>query len=157
MADPQSTKPETALVPLKPREIAAEERAAALKRRVQMISENDARVAAGIARFRDLPSFWEPEEREKVLKVLQSGTMDEVRALGFKERREMRLALYGQMPKKDVPYAIVAAQERMSDRIRREGKSAGGATFNLNMINIPAPKPAGPEDRVVIVQKGDDK
>jgi hypothetical protein len=84
---------------------------------------------------------------------LQHPTVAKVRAMGFKDKRELRLAMYGQLPKKDVPFSMMAAHDRMGMRIRRENKAPKGGSFTLNMVNIPAPKPPGPEDRVVIVQK----
>jgi hypothetical protein len=153
------TKPETALaiaepgtVVPKPREVEAERRVAGLKRRVAMIEENDARIVVAMNKARDVASMWEPDDRKKAMDALASPTVEAVRALGFKDKRELRVALYGQLPKKEVPFFMMAAHDRVGMRIRRDSKAPTGNTFNLNMVTIPAPKPPGPEERVVIVQ-----
>ena len=140
-------------VPLKPREIAAEKRLAGLRRRVEMIAENDARIVSGMNRFRDIPSLFEGEERTRCMNILQTGTLADVRRMGFKDKRELRLALYGTLPKKEIPFAMMAAHERVGMRIRRDNKAPSGNTFQLNMVTIPAPRPPGPDERVVIVQR----
>lgn len=153
-------KPETALavtvpgtVVPKPSELERERRIAGLKRRVEMIAENDARIVAGMNRARDVASMWEPADRERAMEALQHPTVEKVREMGFQDKRELRLALYGQLPKKEVPFFIMAAHDRVGMRIRRDNKAPSGSSFTLNMVTIPAPKPPGPEERVVIIQR----
>lgn len=134
----------------------AEKRIAGLKRRVEMIAENDARIVAAMNRARDVASTWEPEDREKAIAALAYPTVEKVREMGFRDKRELRVALYGQLPKKEIPFFMMAAHDRVGMRIRRDNKAPSGNTFNLNMVTIPAPKP--PDDaRVVIVHKDDSK
>lgn len=135
-----------------PSELEADRRLTDLRRRVNLIAENDAKIVEGVNRFKDVPTAWEEEDRVAYLAALKAPDDGPAKALGFKNKRALRLAIYGTMPKKDVPFAIQAAHERIGMRIRKDGNRGTGNTFNLNMVTIPAPRPPGPEDRVVIVQ-----
>jgi hypothetical protein len=167
MADQPKPRPdETALVPeggtLVPQEkktpgqLAADQRVKDLKRRIAMAEENDVRIVTGIQRFKDIPGPLEPGYAE-VIRVLNEGTADELASWGFpggiaRGRKALRLALWGQRPKKDAPYGIVSANERFQARQKIAGKTAGrSSTFNL-VMSIPAPRQPTQEDRVVIVQ-----
>jgi hypothetical protein len=154
MEDSQTPRPETGtLVPVKPSELAADEREKGLRRRIDMMTTNDEKICNDVARFAELPHpTLEPAQWTVVASTLANGTDDDVRSLGFRDKKALRRALYGRMSKKDVPFAIQAAHERVLARVRKDNKGQAGNTFNLNMINIPAPKPAGPQERVVIVQ-----
>ena len=164
MADHPTPKPEMQAiavqqsgtpVPLSPSQVEAEKRVAGLRRRIDMIADNDEKIVAGTHRAHDLPMAHEPEYAE-VLKILEMSYMGAKAALapwGMKTKRQLRIALYAQRPKKDVPYSIVAASERVAARLKAAGKAAGRTQINLNMVTIPAPKPLGENDRVIIVQK----
>lgn len=142
----------TIVPPLTPAQAISAEKVAGAKRRIQMIAEHDEKVVAAVQRFRDLPMPWEPEH-EKVLEALATNNMLAIHQLGFKSRRELRLALYGQKAKKDVPYGVIAANERVQARARLEAKRALGAKIMVQMVNIPAPRPITEADAVVVVRK----
>lgn len=161
MAARVPSKPETALAPAAtgtvvpprtPAQLASDEKVAGAKRRIQMIAEHDEKVVAAVGRFRDLPMPWE-EEHAKVLEALATNNMLAIAQLGFKSRRELRLALYGQKPKKDVPYGVIAANERVQARSRLEAKRAPSGKILVQMVNIPAPRPITEADAVVVVRK----
>jgi len=122
-----------------------------LKDRYEKAQEKDLTIVAAMNRFSEVPTEAEAEERKKLIDLLVAGTPDELKAAGWRSRKELRMAIYGTMPKKEWPAAMQAAHERVGMRIRRQDKAPGRQVFNLNMISIPAPKPAI-EAKVVIVE-----
>jgi hypothetical protein len=161
MADPAKPKadPEPVtgeLVKRKPSEIAAEIRRADLKRRIDLIEQNDFKLVHGMNRFSELASKWEPGEQERLVNLLQNGTKEELQAAGWKTRKDLRLAIYGTLPRSQIPYALQAAHERVGMRIRKEGasKRGGGPTI---LLNLPGPQAPRPEDKVIIVVKDPQK
>lgn len=157
MADQATPKPEGGtLVPVRPSELAADERERGLRRRLDMMAANDEKICMDVGRFSELPHpTLEPQAWATVASVLQFGTDDDVKAIGFRDKKALRRAMYGRMSKKDVPFAIQAAHERVMVSKRKEAKRGDGQKVTLNMINIPAPKPVAENERVVIVQPED--
>lgn len=125
-----------------------------LRRRLDKIAKDDTDVVQGMNRFSEIPTSMEKEQRAQMVALLAAGTEEQLLAAGWRSRRALRLAIYGTMPKKDWPGAMQAAHERVQARIRKQAANNGPRVLNLNMISIPAPRPPGPEDRVVIVKKG---
>lgn len=155
MADPvSSSAPDVVSAELVPRP-AAETGVDRLRRRLEKIAEDDTRVVNGMNRFAELPTQLEVEaggEALDAIALLLKGTDEEIRAAGWKSKKELRLAYYGRQPKSKWPAAMQAAHERVGMRIRKLAANTGPKVFNLNMISIPAPQRPGADERIVIVQ-----
>lgn len=124
-----------------------------LRERYDKLQKRDLDVVASMNRFAELPSFVEEAARKQLIDVLNVGTDEEIRTLyGFKGKRELRMALYGTLPKKDWPAAMQAAHERVLARQRKQNANQTRQVFNLNVVTIPAPRLPSDEDRIVIVQ-----
>jgi hypothetical protein len=119
-----------------------------LRAKYEKLQARDLGTVRAINRFADLPSRLEDPEGEQIAAML-SLSDDELKIIGW-TRRELRLAYYGTRPKKDWPAAAQAAHERVGMRIRKQGAVKSASTFNLNVINIPAQKPAEPS-RVITI------
>lgn len=122
-----------------------------LQARYEKLQDRDLDVVAAMNRFAELPTDQEEEERDKMRQLLVSGTPEQLKAAGWKSKKHLRVAIYATMPKKDWPAAMQAAHERVMARVRKQSKTKGGNVFNLNMINIPAPKRPTEEDIIVEV------
>ena len=122
-----------------------------------VIKAKDEEIVMGMNRFADVPSVFEPEQRQKYVELLNTAPLALIRDVGFSTREELRLALLGSLPKSEAPVAMQSAHERTGMRIRKDGSGKSGTTVNLNMVTIPAPRPTGPEDRIIIVQPGEKK
>jgi hypothetical protein len=120
-----------------------------IERRFRRVEEKDLRITTAANRFAEVPSFLEKEKRDELVELLCNGSDLELQRKGW-TRKDLRMAIYGTMPKKDWPAAMQASHERVGMRIRKAKPLRQSLTFNLNQINIPAPRPLGPEDRVVI-------
>jgi hypothetical protein len=123
-----------------------------LRQKYERLQEKDLHIARTMDRFAELPSFVEEVARQELIKLLNDGSDAEIEAkYGFKSKRELRIAMYGTLPKKDWPAAMQSAHERVLARTRKQVKDPARNVFNLNIISIPAPKPIGPENKVVII------
>lgn len=150
----------TALVPLE----APEKKAPApkpspvdlLQRRYEKVQLRDLDIVDGMNRFAEIPTIAEPEAREQMVALLTK-TDAEIKAAGWKNRRELRAAFYGTLPRSKWPAAMQAAHERVGMRLRKQDKSANRQTFNLNVINIPAPRAATEDEKVVIIETKRDR
>lgn len=117
-----------------------------IRDRLTRIADQDTRVIAAIDRFAD----FSVEELGGFLKMPdESFPMH-----GFKSKREVRLALMGNMPKKDWPAAAQAAHERVGYVIRKEDKAPSGAQHGL--IGIPVwliGDAAPPADKMLVMRR----
>lgn len=124
-----------------------------LRERYDKLQKRDLDVVASMNRFAELPSFVEEHARQELIRVLNEETDEKAAKLyGFKSKRELRMALYGTLPKKDWPAAMQAAHERVLARQRKQSTNQARQVFNLNVVTIPAPQRPTEEDRIVIVQ-----
>lgn len=141
---------DSSLARIEPAALSADQRIDKLRERYQRIEARDMDIVAGMNRFADLPSML--EDREQVYAALKHENDDAAKALGFKNKRELRMALYGTLPKKDWPAAMQAAHERMGMRLRKQEEKKGRTVFNLNMISIPAPIQQSENDKVITIE-----
>jgi len=123
-----------------------------LQARYDKLQEKDIAIVEAMDRFAELPMEQEEVERDKMRLLLVNGTLEELRAAGWKNKKQLRSAIYATMPKKDWPAAMQAAHERVMARVRKQGKSKAGNVFNLNMISIPAPVPQNAQDVIIEVE-----
>jgi hypothetical protein len=131
-----------------------ESRVDLLQKRYDKLQLRDLDIVDGMNRFAEIPTPAEPEEHKKMLELLASSDATIERA-GWKNRRQLRAAFYGTLPRSKWPAAMQAAHERVGMRLRRQDKSANRQTFNLNVINIPAPQRPAATEKVVIVEVKD--
>jgi hypothetical protein len=123
-----------------------------LRQKYEKLQEKDLHIARVMDRFAELPSFVEEVARQELIALLNNGTDEEIQAkYGFNSKRELRIAMYGTLPKKDWPAAMQSAHERVLARTRKQVRDPARNVFNLNVISIPAPKPIGPETKVVVI------
>ena len=124
-----------------------------LRARYDKLQKRDLSVVDGMNRFAELPSFVEEVARQELIAILNTGTDAEIEAkYGFKNKKDLRVAMYGTLPKKDWPAAMQAAHERVLARQRKQSNTGAKTVFNLNMVSIPAPQPQTADDRVIIVE-----
>lgn len=124
-----------------------------LQQRYQKLQEKDLDVVKAMNRFAELPSFVEETARAELIALLAEGSDLAIQQkYGFKDKRELRMALYGTLPKKDWPAAMQAAHERVLARQRKQSQQAPRNVLNLNMITIPAPRKPTDEDKVIVVE-----
>lgn len=121
-----------------------------LERAYEKLQRRDLGVSDAANRFADLPTKWE-DPLDSQISLLLSLPEEEIIAQGWKSKRELRMAAYGRLPKKEWPASMQAAHERVGMRIRKQEEKGQRGTINLNVINIPAPKPPD-ERRVVVVE-----
>lgn len=126
-----------------------------LRRRYEKLQTRDLDTVSALARFSDLDTKLEDPTQAK-LQLLLMGPDEAVVAAGWKSKRELRLAYYGTLPKKDWPAAAQAAHERVGMRLRKQTKVANKYQFNLQMVSIPSPR-RDPDARVVIVAAAEPK
>ena len=122
-----------------------------LQRRYDKVMHRDLDIVDGMNRFAEIPTAAEPEEREKMVGLLLK-TDAEIRAAGWKNRRELRAAFYGTLPRSKWPAAMQAAHERVGMRLRKQEKGSQRQTFNLNVITIPAPQRPTEDQKVVVIE-----
>jgi len=126
-----------------------------LKIEYEKLQKKDLEVVRAMNRFAELPTAWEDGENATI-KLLLSLPEAEVVAQGWKSKRELRMAAYGRMAKKNWPASMQAAHERVGMRIRKQSSDDNRTVFNLNMVTIPAPR-RDPEARVVVVDVEESK
>lgn len=127
-----------------------------LRAKYEKLQDKDIQIVRAMDRFAELPSFVEEVARKELTDLLANGTDAEIEAkYGFKSKRELRIALYGTLPNKEWPAAMRAAHERVMARERKAGVNKPRNTFNLNVINMPAPVPPRTDEKIieVIVQE----
>jgi hypothetical protein len=138
-----------------PAEVAKNGPVEQLRERYNKLQRSDLNIAQLMDRFAELPSFVEKTAREELVALLVDGTDEQIHAkYGFKNKKELRIALYGTLPKKDWPASMQAAHERVLARTRKMDRDKTRNVLNVNLINIPAPQPPGPERKIIeIVDK----
>lgn len=141
---------DSALTRIEPASLTTEQRMDKLRERYHRIEQRDIDIVAGMNRFSELPSIL--EDREQVYAALKAVDDEPAKQLGFKNKRELRMALYGCLPKKDWPAAMQAAHERIGMRLRRQDSKQGRTVFNLNMVTIPAPRKLTEADKVITIE-----
>jgi hypothetical protein len=141
---------ESALTRVEPAALTTEQRMDKLRERYHRIEQRDIDIVAGMNRFAELPSIL--EDRQAVIEALTAATDEPAKQLGFKTKRELRMALYGTLPKKDWPAAMQAAHERVGMRLRRQDSKQGRTVFNLNMVTIPAPRELTEDDKIITIE-----
>lgn len=117
----------------------------AIKARVAELETEDLSIVGSMNRFADVP-----EEELALMSVLNE---EELAAKGW-TRRELRIALYAQKPRAEVPFAMQAAHERTLARTRRHQDEPGGMRINVqnNTFNLPAQAPRRPDSEVIVVE-----
>ena len=121
-----------------------------LREGFERLQKKDLKVVEAMNRFADLPTRHEDPDG-KVVAALFAMTDEELVAAGWKSRRELRMAVYAKLPKSQWPASMQAAHERVGMRIRKQADKSANPTFNLNVINIPAPRAADPS-KIIEVQ-----
>lgn len=126
-----------------------------LRARYEKLQRDDLEITRLMDRFAELPSGAEEAARQELFDMLANGTDADVQAkYGFKTKRELRIAMYGTLPKKDWPASMQSAHERVMARIRKQTGEKRRGTVNVNIINIPAPqKPMAHEKIITIAAK----
>lgn len=126
-----------------------------LRARYEKLQRDDLEITRLMDRFAELPSGAEETARKELFDMLATGTDEQVQAkYGFKTKRELRIAMYGTLPKKDWPASMQSAHERVMARIRKQTGEKRKGTVNVNIINIPAPqKPMAHEKIITIAAK----
>ena len=119
-----------------------------LERAYDKLQRRDLAVSDAANRFADLPTRWEDPLDSHVMLLLTMSDADII-AAGWRSRRELRMAAYGRLPKKEWPASMQAAHERVGMRIRKQEEKAQRNVFNLNVVNIPAAR--RPDERNVVV------
>lgn len=120
----------------------------------ERLQKKDLEVVRAMNRFADLPMAFEDPKGEKLAELLAK-TDEEIKAAGWGSRRELRMAMYGRLPRSHWPAAMQAAHERVGMRIRKQGAQAAKNTFNLNVVTIPARQPV--ESQKIITVEVEDK
>jgi hypothetical protein len=124
-----------------------------LRAKYEKAQKRDLEIVQGMNRFAELPSLLEDPDMATIDGLLRLPDV-ELAQKGW-TRRELRLALYGRLPKAKWPAAMQAAHERVGMRLRKQGVQPGKMTFNLNMVNIPAPRQPEPTQIVVLDEDED--
>lgn len=106
----------------------------------ERLQKKDLEVVRAMNRFADLPVGAEDPRGEKIATLLTSSD-EEIKAAGWNSRRELRMALYGRLPRSQWPAAMQAAHERVGMRIRKQGAQAKKTQFGLAIVHIPAQQP----------------
>jgi hypothetical protein len=109
-----------------------------LKAAYEKLQKRDLAIVEGMNRFNELPMHSE-DATDAQLMLLLAGSEADVQAAGWKDKRQLRMAAYGRLPKRLWPASMQAAHERVGMRLRKQSAAAARNTFNLNVINIPAP------------------
>lgn len=119
-----------------------------LRQKYESLQKRDLEVVRGMNRFADLPTRLEDPDGAQLTALLLLPDV-ELAARGW-SRRELRMAAWGQLPKAKWPASMQAAHERVGMRLRRQNVQPSKMQFNLNMLTIPAPKPARETEIVVL-------
>ena len=127
-----------------------------LRKRYEKLQKTDLEITHLMDRFAELPSFVEETARAELIQLLANGTDSEIQEkYGFKTKRELRVAMYGTLPKKDWPASMQSAHERVMARIRKQGQEKRHNTFNLNVIQMPAPVAPTVHERIITIKAKD--
>ena len=119
-----------------------------LEKAYDKLQRRDLAVSDSANRFADLPTKWEDPLDSQIM-LLLTLPEEELQAQGWKSKRELRMAAYGRLPKKEWPASMQAAHERVGMRIRKQEEKAQRNVFNLNVVQIPAAR--RPDERNVVV------
>lgn len=106
--------------------MAKRDRVAELRDRLGRIADQDTRLIVAVNKFADFS--------EEELKGFLAMPDEAFPMHGFAGKREVRLALMGNAPKKAWPAALQAAHERTGYFIRKEEQSRSPATLNIVVI-----------------------
>ena len=129
-----------------------------LRLRYEKLQGKDLEIVRLMDRFAELPSFVEETARAELIELLANGSDEAIRQkYGFQGKRELRVAMYGMLPKKDWPASMQSAHERVMARIRKQGGEKRRGGVNINIINIPAPQPPGPAAKIITVKATEPK
>jgi hypothetical protein len=109
-----------------------------LKAAYEKLQKRDLAIVEGMNRFNELPMHSE-DATDAQLMLLLAGSEADVQAAGWKDKRQLRMAAYGRLPKRLWPASMQAAHERVGMRLRKQSAATGKTTFNLNVITIPRP------------------
>lgn len=120
----------------------------------ERLQKKDLEVVRAMNRFADLPSRFEDPEAKAIGELLAK-TDGEIKAAGWNSRRELRMALYGRLPRSQWPAAMQAAHERVGMRIRKQGAQVKKTQFGIALISIPAQQPV--EQGKVITIEAEEK
>ncbi len=120
-----------------------------LERAYDKLQRRDLAVSDAANRFADLPSAWEDPD-DATVKLLLSLPEEEIRKQGWKSKRELRMAAYGRLPKKEWPASMQAAHERVGMRLRKQEEKGQKNTINLAVISIPQRREVDERNVVVI-------
>jgi hypothetical protein len=124
-----------------------------LRKRYEKLQKTDLEITHLMDRFAELPSFVEETARAELIQLLANGTDAEIQEkYGFRTKRELRVAMYGTLPKKDWPASMQSAHERVMARIRKQTGEKRSNTFNLNIINMPAPVRPTEHDKIITIK-----
>lgn len=126
-----------------------------LRERYERLQTKDLNVADAMNRFAELPTAAEDPDDMKVLMLLAMSE-EELKARGWKSKKELRMAAYARLPKRLWPASMQAAHERVGMRLRKQASASSKTVFNLAMISIPAPR-RDPDARVVVVDVKEEK
>ena len=121
-----------------------------LRQKYEALQKKDLEIVRAMDRFAELPIG--AEDPEAIARLLAMTDL-ELADHGW-TRRELRMAIYATLPRARWPAAMQAAHERVGMRIRRQDRQPSKMQFNLNMVNIPAPKPS--TDIVVLPDERDE-
>lgn len=122
-----------------------------LQKRYDKVMHRDLDIVDGMNRFAEIPTELEEIPREQMKLLLAAGTDAQIKAAGWRNRRELRAAFYGTLPRSKWPAAMQAAHERVGMRLRKQEKGSQRQTFNLNVITIPAPQRPVDDEKVILV------
>jgi hypothetical protein len=123
-----------------------------LQKRYQKLQVRDLDIVDGMNRFAEIPTEGEAAARASLEALLVAGSDEQIRIAGWKNRQQLRAAFYGTLPRSRWPAAMQAAHERVGMCLRKLEKNANRQTFNLNVINIPAPQRPTSDEKVVIIE-----
>jgi hypothetical protein len=150
MGDEKALIPAPPLVPAKQND--AVER---LKAAYEKLQKRDLVIVEAMNRFSELPMHSE-DATDAQLQLLLAGSEADVQAAGWKDKRQLRMAAYGRLPKRLWPASMQAAHERVGMRLRKQSNASAKTVFNLNMITIPAPR-QDPERKIVVIEAKEEK
>lgn len=111
-----------------------------IRDRLAVIADQDTRIIRAANRFAD----FSVAELEGLLQM----PADKFPMHGFRSKKEVRIALYANVPKKAVPYGLLAAHERTGYFIRKEEPQRAAGMIGL--VVLPAPLPPAPDQAMIV-------
>jgi hypothetical protein len=118
----------------------------ALRQGYERLQKGDLAVVKAMNRFAELPLTGEGAIGPEAL--LAMGDV-ELAERGW-TRKDLRMAIYGTLPRSRWPAAMQAAHERVGMRLRKQDRTPAKMQFNLNMVNIPPPRPVLDAEVVIL-------